>query len=179
MASSLPTIQEFNQLPPASFHHTLKLLFEDAPELFDRLYKQIPFSSYTQVLNAAQDILLSPDLPTQEKIRILNAHPRLGSSPASLSSHSSREQGDVDATVDAQLASLNAQYEALYGFRFVSFVNGRSRAEMAQVLSSFLDSHSSPTAQDKEAEATRALTDMVAIARSRLNGLSVPPSPSL
>ena len=62
-----------------------------------------------------------------------------------------------------RLERLNDAYETRFGFRFVVFVNGRSRAEIADVMEQRLDAES-----DAQAEKDRALRDVVAIARSRL-----------
>ena len=61
-----------------------------------------------------------------EKAEALAAHPRIG--------ERSPEQHGEDPCVLAELAALNAAYEQRFGFRFVVFVNGRSRAELLPVL---------------------------------------------
>ena len=77
---------------------------------------------------------------------VVNAHPRIGESAAVVrqtSALSYREQGyeaeaglsaDELERVYAELARLNAAYEALHGFRFVVFVNGRPKAAILEVL---------------------------------------------
>ncbi len=61
-----------------------------------------------------------------EKAAALAAHPRIG--------ERSPEQHGDDPAVLAELAELNGSYEKKFGFRFVVFVNGRSRAEIVPVL---------------------------------------------
>jgi len=52
-----------------------------------------------------------------------------------LSELSLREQGgDQDPETIAELARLNDEYERRFGFRFVVFVNGRSKAQIIPVL---------------------------------------------
>ena len=76
---------------------------------------------------AAAEALL-PRLSEAEKIATLDAHPRIGAPAGQLSEHSRREQGgDADPRVLAELARLNDEYERRFGFRFVVFVDGRSR----------------------------------------------------
>ena len=108
-------------------------------------------------------------MPEDEQLELLNAHPRIGAAPASVSALSYREQGyDSDpgtAALQARLDVLNDEYEAAYGFRFVVFVNGRSRAEIADVMEQRMDA-------DRTAEKTRALRDVIAIARSRATSLA-------
>ena len=60
----------------------------------------------------------------------------------------------------AELARLNAAYEARHGFRFVVFVDRRPKHEILEVLRSRIDN---PT----EAELETALGELVAIAEDR------------
>jgi 2-oxo-4-hydroxy-4-carboxy--5-ureidoimidazoline (OHCU) decarboxylase len=72
-------------------------------------------------------------LSDDEKKEVLDAHPAIGGKPTS--ERSRREQGtDDDPAVLAELATLNAEYESQFGFRFVVFVNGRPRREIVPVL---------------------------------------------
>jgi 2-oxo-4-hydroxy-4-carboxy--5-ureidoimidazoline (OHCU) decarboxylase len=100
------------------------------------------------------------ELPRDEKVEILDAHPAIGER-GGLSKRSAAEQGsDGDPEVLAELARLNAEYEARHGFRFVVFVNRRPKAEILDVLESRI---SNPTEQELET----ALTELVAIAEDR------------
>jgi 2-oxo-4-hydroxy-4-carboxy--5-ureidoimidazoline (OHCU) decarboxylase len=74
------------------------------------------------------------ELPYDEQIEILAAHPAIGQG-AGLSARSAAEQGaDADPEVLVELARLNAEYEVRHGFRFVVFVNRRPKAEILAVL---------------------------------------------
>jgi 2-oxo-4-hydroxy-4-carboxy-5-ureidoimidazoline decarboxylase len=103
-------------------------------------------------------------MPEAEQIELLNAHPRIGAPPSTVSAMSYAEQGyDRDAgtaELQARLDRLNAEYERKFGFRFCVFVAGRSRAEIAELLESHIDA-------DRDAELDRALNDVFAIARDR------------
>ena len=100
------------------------------------------------------------ELPYDEQIEILAAHPAIGQR-GGLSARSAAEQGaDVDPEVLAELARLNAAYEARHGFRFVVFVNRRSKEEILEVLRVRIDN---PT----DAELETALGELVAIATDR------------
>jgi 2-oxo-4-hydroxy-4-carboxy--5-ureidoimidazoline (OHCU) decarboxylase len=100
------------------------------------------------------------ELPDDEKKEILDAHPAIGAR-SGLSARSAAEQGaDADPAVLAELARLNAEYEARHGFRFVVFVNRRPKAEILAVLQSRI---ANPTAQELET----ALDELVAIAEDR------------
>ena len=100
------------------------------------------------------------ELSDAEKREVLDAHPAIGQK-SGLSARSASEQGtDDDPDVLAELARLNAEYEARHGFRFVVFVNGRPKAEILVVLRDRIDN---PT--DEELET--ALHELVAIATDR------------
>jgi 2-oxo-4-hydroxy-4-carboxy--5-ureidoimidazoline (OHCU) decarboxylase len=82
----------------------------------------------------ARAATLVHELPRDEQVEILAAHPAIGQR-AGLSARSASEQGaDADPAVLAELARLNAEYEARHGFRFVVFVDRRPKAEILAVL---------------------------------------------
>lgn len=100
------------------------------------------------------------ELSAEEQREVLDAHPAIGQR-AGLSPRSAAEQGaDDDPAVLAELAALNAAYEARHGFRFVVFVNRRPKAEILQVLKGRIDN---PT----EVELETALGELVSIAADR------------
>ena len=100
------------------------------------------------------------ELPHDEKLEILAAHPAIGQRTG-LSARSAVEQGaDADPEVLSELARLNGEYESRHGFRFVVFVNRRPKAEILEVLGSRIDN---PTDQELET----ALDELVAIAEDR------------
>jgi 2-oxo-4-hydroxy-4-carboxy--5-ureidoimidazoline (OHCU) decarboxylase len=108
---------------------------------------------------AAEAVL--PELTEAEKVATLNAHPRIGAPTAALSEHARREQGsDQDPSVLAELARLNAEYEARFGFRFVVFVNGRPRSRILEVLRQRIR-------HPRELEMQEGLASIIAIARDR------------
>ena len=84
-------------------------------------------------LGRAREVLTR--LPEEARVEALAHHPRIGE--RRLGGRSAAEQGapeDEEPTVLAELAQLNAVYEERFGFRFVVFVNRRSRAEIVPVL---------------------------------------------
>lgn len=100
------------------------------------------------------------ELPADEKREVLDAHPAIGQR-AGLSARSAAEQGtDDDPDMLAELARLNAAYEARHGFRFVVFVDRRPKAELLEVLKDRIDN---PT----DVELATALGELVAIAEDR------------
>ena len=135
-------------------------LFEGAPRFLARLAAARPFGDAESMFARAAEIALS--MPEDEQIELIDAHPRLGAPHASVSAMSFGEQGydrETSAAM-AELATLNAAYEARFGFRFSVFVAGRSRPELVPVLRAALD-------VDRQSELRRALGDVVAIARDR------------
>jgi 2-oxo-4-hydroxy-4-carboxy-5-ureidoimidazoline decarboxylase len=99
------------------------------------------------------------DLTPAERLEVLNAHPAIGAKK--LSARSAAEQGaDADPEVLAELERLNREYEARHGFRFVVFVNRRSKRAILEVLRSRIGN---PT----DEELDTALDELVAIAQDR------------
>ncbi|MHB8630940.1 MAG: 2-oxo-4-hydroxy-4-carboxy-5-ureidoimidazoline decarboxylase [Candidatus Limnocylindria bacterium] len=97
-----------------------------------------------------------------ERIAVLGAHPRIGETTG-LSPRSAAEQGadPTDVETLGTLERLNAEYERTFGFRFVVFVRGRSRAQIVPVLRARL-------ARSKEQELATGIEELLAIARDRL-----------
>ena len=109
-------------------------------------------------LERADEILAT--LPEEDKLEALNAHPAIGQRQG-LSARSAAEQGeDTDPTVLSELAYLNQVYEEKFGFRFVVFVAGRSKAEILEVLQERLG-------RAREEELDTGCHELVAIARDR------------
>jgi 2-oxo-4-hydroxy-4-carboxy--5-ureidoimidazoline (OHCU) decarboxylase len=120
---------------------------------------------FVELLAAREDPLgnalaVVDELTLDEKREVLDAHPAIGQT-SGLSARSAAEQGsDDDPAVLAELARLNADYEARHGFRFVVFVNRRPKGEILEVLRSRIGN---PT----DAELETALHELVAIAIDR------------
>jgi 2-oxo-4-hydroxy-4-carboxy--5-ureidoimidazoline (OHCU) decarboxylase len=113
-------------------------------------------------------------MPEVLQVELVDAHPRLGAPPASVSAMSFREQGYdneaagnlVDeaagerARVASELERLNREYEARFGFRYCVFVAGRSRAELLPDMAASLQ-------RERDSELHRALNAVVDIAEAR------------
>jgi 2-oxo-4-hydroxy-4-carboxy--5-ureidoimidazoline (OHCU) decarboxylase len=108
---------------------TLEELFEGSSPLARRLAREGPYSSHRALIERARALLST--LTEEEKIATLNAHPRIGANPETMSARSRAEQG---TEVVPELERLNQEYESRFGFRFVVFVNRRPRSEIVQVL---------------------------------------------
>ncbi len=134
----------------------LAAIFERAPGLADRVRGNDPASI---VASARSEI---ERMTENDRIAVLNAHPRIGADPASLSELSRGEQGGaVDVTALRELELMNDDYERKFGFRFVVFVAGRSKAEMVPILRDRLR-------RTREVELATGIDEFLAIARDRL-----------
>ena len=145
----------------------MAVLFEHAPRFLARLTAARPVATWDALFEAADRI--AREMPEDEQIELINAHPRLGAPPATVSDHSFREQGydrDTTAAIGA-LERLNGEYEARFGFRYCVFVDGRSRPELVPELAAAL-------ARDRDSERERALGDVIAIARDRRSKVQTP-----
>jgi 2-oxo-4-hydroxy-4-carboxy--5-ureidoimidazoline (OHCU) decarboxylase len=92
------------------------------------------------------------ELPYADKIAALETHPRIG--------ERSPEQHGDDPEVLAELDAMNRAYEEKFGFRFIVFVNRRSRSELVPVLRERLE-------RTRVEEMDTALGELVAIAKDR------------
>ncbi len=126
-------------------------LFEGRTRLVEKLaHHDDPLGSAHQVIAGLSD---------EEKLEALNAHPPIGAT--TLSPRSAAEQGGGgDPAVLTELAYQNQVYEEKFGFRFVVFVNRRSKAEILDVLRERLE-------RTREEELDTALEELVAIAEDR------------
>lgn len=99
------------------------------------------------------------ELPDEDRVEALNAHPRIGQ--RNLAGRSAREQaGEDDPALRSALARLNKSYEETFGFRFVVFVNDRPRAEIVPVMRERLQ-------HERAEELITGCDELVAIALDR------------
>ncbi len=152
-------------------------LFEGAPAFLSRLAAARPFESWDGLFGRAREI--AHEMPEGEQIELVDAHPRLGAPPGSVSAMSFQEQGyDRDDAageaaaererhrIQAQLDDLNRAYEARFGFRYCVFVAGRPRSELIPEMAAAL-------ARERDSELRRALDAVVDIAIDRHRKRSV------
>src|SRR5688500_7291988 len=165
----MPTIEEVNALDGEAFAATLAPLFEGAPRFLGRLAESRPFDTEEDLFGAAR--ATARQMPEDEQVELLDAHPRIGADPSTVSAMSHAEQGydapEGEAWVGEELTALNEAYESLFGFRFVVFVAGRPRAEIIPILERALHA-------DRDEELRRGLDDVVLIASERMDQLRGP-----
>lgn len=135
-----------------------QLTVEQLAELFEGRTRFVErLAELDDPLGRAREV--AAGLTDDEKKQILDVHPAIGAKPTS--ERSRREQGtDDDAEVLAELARLNAEYEARFGFRFVVFVNRRPRREIVPVLRERMQ-------RTREEELATAVDELVRIAIDR------------
>jgi 2-oxo-4-hydroxy-4-carboxy--5-ureidoimidazoline (OHCU) decarboxylase len=140
------------ELPRELSADELAALFEGRTRFVERLAREP--DPLTRAATLVQE------LPHADKVEILAAHPAIGQG-SGLSARSAAEQGaDADPQVLAELARLNAEYEARHGFRFVVFVDRRPKAEILAVLKARI-------VRSSEDELRTALGELVEIAADR------------
>jgi 2-oxo-4-hydroxy-4-carboxy-5-ureidoimidazoline decarboxylase len=147
-------------------------LFEGAPGFLWRLAAARPFDSVEHLFRRAR--WLAHQMPEPLQVELIDAHPRLGAPPASVSAMSFVEQGyDREEaanlaseaarereSVAAELDRLNREYEGTFGFRYCVFVAGRPRSELIADMAASLDAQ-------RDAELHRAIDAVIDIAADR------------
>jgi 2-oxo-4-hydroxy-4-carboxy--5-ureidoimidazoline (OHCU) decarboxylase len=171
-ASRLPSVEELDRMSAPEFVEAVAPLFEGAPRFLGRLAAARPFGTAESLFDRARTIAAA--MPPDEQIELIDAHPRLGAPPSSVSARSFLEQGyDRDAAparraadeaeregIGAELDRLNAAYETRFGFRYCVFVAGRPRAALIPDMEAALGA-------DRDHEIRRALDAVVDIAADR------------
>ena len=194
MQSALPPFEHAVTSKPA-LAEALAVLFEPTPVLYSDLLPAVasriasapaPPRSYSDLVALALHVVSTWDASL--KARFIAGHPRIGE-VSGLSRLSAQEQAAraTPPQVLARLAHLNACYEHRYpGLRYITFVNGRTRAavkdEMEDALG--LERSLSPDeppvetvgsievgSEEWTTELERAVEDLGRIAESRLKAL--------
>ena len=165
-------LTSFAGAPARRFVEAMAPLFEGAPGFLWRFAAARPFDSVEHLFRRAR--WLAHQMPEPLQVELIDAHPRLGAPPASVSAMSFVEQGSdrEDAanlaseaarerdSVAAELDRLNREYEGTFGFRYCVFVAGRPRSALLPGLRAAL-------AAERDAELGRALEAVVDIAADR------------
>lgn len=141
-------------------------IFERSPTLMGRLLEVVQANDPPEtIVRRARGII--GGFGEGELAATLNAHPRIGDDVRALSELSLREQGgDQDPDTIAELARLNDEYEQRFGFRFVVFVNGRSKTQIIPVLRDRLT-------RTRESELRTGIEEFLAISLDRLRRTDV------
>jgi 2-oxo-4-hydroxy-4-carboxy--5-ureidoimidazoline (OHCU) decarboxylase len=174
---------------------SLAMLFEPSEILFTQV---VPYltnhlsesNSYKDLIDAST-VRIS-QLPLADQAQFIAGHPRIGE-VSGLSALSAAEQASVATppSVLARLAHLNTLYEKRYpGLVYITFVAGRSRAQIIPEMESVLGIGSALKGREAEPpvetiepvevggetwtnELNRAVVDVGQIAKSRLDKMGV------
>jgi 2-oxo-4-hydroxy-4-carboxy--5-ureidoimidazoline (OHCU) decarboxylase len=187
MPSNLPTIIECKQ-NEETLRFALSLLLEPstilnglARELFadeDALIRVQTHSGLLDAVFARFDLL-----DNGQKAEFIGGHPRIGETK-NLSAQSQSEQTSTAASAELieRLAKLNQLYEHRYPMlRYITFVNGRSRGQVADELEAVLNKEHILASDDParvvegdawRGELQRALKEVALIAHSRIDRLN-------
>ncbi|KAF8909312.1 Oxo-4-hydroxy-4-carboxy-5-ureidoimidazoline decarboxylase [Gymnopilus junonius] len=198
--STLPTFSQIRDAPSglkSPLADALEILFEHSPILVNVLEPQLNgflqsssnIASYSKLIDFALAEISKWNI--QAQLQFIFGHPRIGENK-NLSTLSANEQGakglnPTPPEVLARLAHLNACYEKKYpGLRYITFVNGRPRAAIAEEMEKVLDCSHSLSDEDPalesitpvdigenkwKSELDRALYDIGRIAKSRLRAM--------
>lgn len=207
MAEPLPSLAEIltsDGGPDSPLAITLATLLEPTPILLHELVPELapiltaypPLVQYTQLIDRAMAAVNTWD--DIKKAQFIHGHPRIGA-VKNLSALSAREQGGGRSTgrgetetppeVIARLEFLNKCYEKRYpGLVYITFVNGRSRAQIRDEMEQKLRREGALPSNAKEIadilpcdirgiawkfELNRAVGDIGKIAKSRLGKFGV------
>ncbi|ODN99484.1 hypothetical protein L198_03328 [Cryptococcus wingfieldii CBS 7118] len=198
--SAVPSLESLKD--PSALTTLLALLFEPSPSLHSLLvpsvHSQLATSTRLESYNIIIDLCqaTSSRWSWQEKADFISGHPMIGE-VTGLSKLSGKEQGGGGATpkeVLDRLAHLNQLYCKVYpGLRYITFVNGRSRAEIIPDFESVLGLPAStgdpneppidseevekmvkaPESEEWKKECSRGLADVWLIGRARLSGMGL------
>ena len=143
------------------------------------MWEHRPYRDLAHLIDFAEESVLEQSVFNQHDLMaIINAHPRLGAPKTQLSAISLKEQGyqsaqptvsdkEQEEEINIQLQAINDQYEHIYGFKLVEFVNGRSRRDLIPVLEAHVASGAT-----RDQELRRGLKAMMDIAHDRLKKLT-------
>ena len=153
-------------------------LFEEAPRFLAKLAAARPFGSWESLFVRADELALA--MPMDAQLELIDAHPRIGASPGSVSALSFREQGyDQEQPSSWQTPrppkreraapdAGSAQRRLRGPFR-LSLRHLRGRSTAIGYRSAAWNARLDAQADD---ERRRALHDVVAIARDRATRLA-------
>ena len=159
------TLDELNMLPSLEAEATL-LRCSGSRRWAGQMASARPFATCDALYEAAQRIWWSLD--PDDWREAFAAHPRIGERRGT--AWSLQEQSGAQSaaeTTQAQLAAVNAAYEARFGYIFIVCATGKSGDEMLTVARRRLGN-------DPASELRVAATEQAAIARLRLGKLLDP-----
>jgi len=163
-------IATVNRMDRDAFVQAFGGVFEHSPWIAERAWSAKPFDGPEALHDAMIDVVR--DASSEEKRRLLNAHPELAGKEArqrAMTQDSTAEQGS--AGLDRMSGEdfdrfdrLNAAYREKFGFPFIIAVRGRNKQEIVTAFERRL-------ANEPGAELDAALGEIAAITRMRMEKL--------
>ncbi len=162
----MPALIDINQMDHVTFTHTLGAIFEDTPAIAHQAWHQRPFTSVAHLHQVMVDIVQS--LLPAEKLALIKAHPDLGSR-AKMADASVQEQASVGLNQLSppeydEIQQLNHAYREQFGIPFIIAVKNHTKDSIFAAFRERLTN-------DERTELNRALEEIGAIARLRLDDL--------
>ncbi len=167
------TLAEFNALPAPGASSLLQQC-NAATAWYEAVAARRPFSSLDHLKSSAEGIW--HDLSETDYLQAFEAHPMIGdvdslrkkyASTKALASGEQSGAANADEQVLNELAKLNHEYLAKFGFIFIVFATGKSAAQMLDLLKNRLPN-------DRGAEIRNAAAEQWRITLLRIDKLLAP-----
>lgn len=166
----MPTLDEINRYTPREFSAAFGAVYEHSPWIAERAFGRRPFASLLDLHLALFGAVQGAS--ADEKVALIRAHPELAGKEAqagTLTDASTREQaaaglGTLSPDENAELARLNAQYRAAFGFPFVICARQNRKDAILGTLRARLSN-------TREQEIANAIAQIGEIARLRIADL--------
>ena len=150
------TLDDLNASSREDFVTALGSIFEDSPWAAERAWRQRPFASL-EALHQAMMTEVSAS-SRDEQLRLLRAHPDLGTRENMTPSSASEQEGaGLDRLTPSEfdrLRELNTSYREKFGFPFLFAVKGRTKRDVLAALAARLQ----VTADEEFSEALRQVS---------------------
>jgi len=168
--SGKTSLRELNALPADAFVQIVGPVFEHSPWIAEAAAPQRPFATVEALLAALKGIVAASG--PEKQLALIRAHPDLAGRLAQagqLTAESTREQASAglnqaDPATVQKLQSLNAAYQARFGFPFIICARLNHVAGILSAMETRLE-------QGREPEISTALAEIGKIAELRLRDL--------
>ncbi|WP_100332607.1 2-oxo-4-hydroxy-4-carboxy-5-ureidoimidazoline decarboxylase [Bacillus xiapuensis] len=156
-------MKALNEMPLSEFVERLKDICEHSPWVMERSAAFRPFHSRESLCE--QIITVIQTASEEEKRKIIQAHPHLGTrQPISTLSQSEQKGAGLSQLSDTEyerLLDMNKTYVQQFGFPFILAVRGKNKEDIFQAMQNRLKN-------SKEQEFTQALSEIYQIIRLRI-----------
>ena len=163
------SIDQINRMEQVDFVDLLGAVFEETPEVAEKVWRDRPFQDVSDLHQKM--IAVVNNMTAAEQIRLIQAHPELGSrgemAKASVQEQAGAGLSQLDQSDYERIQALNHAYREKFGFPFVMAVKGFDRSDIVAAFESRL------SGDDQVAEQQRSLAEIYKIARFRLDDLII------